>query len=142
MRNPFESLFNRSRRNRRQIRLQEQEQDRGTTLDQARITARKQIKTRYDAMVTGLLDQLIRSVNPDLKLYVYDWGWSVGRWGQLLEDKSLRWHSIVDVQLVYEMNDTPLYFEVTRHRKKVRAGLGEDELALVLRDLYEGLTQA
>ena len=93
-------------------------------------------------MVTGLLDQLIRSVNPDLKLYVYDWGWSVGRWGQLLEDKSLRWHSIVDVQLVYEMNDTPLYFEVTRHRKKVRAGLGEDELALVLRDLYEGLTQA
>lgn len=141
MRNPFDELSNRRRRSRRQIQLQQQEQARGAVINQERAQKRLQVKTSYDVMVTGLLEQLIRSVDPDLKLYVYDWGWSAGRWGRLPEDNSLRWHSIVDIQLVYELNDTPLYFEVTRHGKKVRAGLGEEELALVLRGLYSGLIQ-
>lgn len=141
MRNPFEELSNRRRRNQRQTQIQKQERIQGAALDQQRIQARLQVKQSYDDMVKGLLNQLIRSVNPDLQLNVYDWGWSVGRWGRLSEDNSIRWLNILDVQLVYEMNDTPLYFEVTRHRKKVRAGLGEDELALVLRGLYSGFTR-
>lgn len=142
MRNPFDALFNRRRKNQRQIQIEVQEKVRGVALDQERLETRLQIKKRYDPMVSGLMTQLMHAVDPELKLYVYDWGWSIGRWGQLPEDKSLRWHSVLDVQLIYEMNDTPLYFEVTRHRKKVRAGLGEDELALVLQNLYSGFTQA
>lgn len=141
MPNPFNQLKNRRQQNKQQTELQQQEQKRGTALNQERTRKRLQVKMSYDAMVKSLLAQFIDSVDPELKLYVYDWGWSVGRWGKLTEDNSLRWHSILDVQLVYEMNDTPLYFEVTRHHKKVRAGLGEDELAVVLRSLYAGLIQ-
>ncbi|MCU0485507.1 MAG: hypothetical protein MUC85_05290 [Anaerolineales bacterium] len=138
MRNPFDDLLRKSRQNQRRIAVQRDEQQRAAALAQERTELRRQIKQRYHAMVTGLLEQLIRSVNPDFELNVSDWGWSVGRWTQQPEDKSLRWQSFLDVQLIFEMNDTPLYFEVTRHRKTVRAGLGEDELALVLRALYPG----
>lgn len=138
MRNPFDDLSKQSRLNRRHIAIRQHEQQRKTLLDEERIEARRQIKQRYDVMVKGLLDQLIQSINPDLKQNVSEWGWSMGRWRRVPEDNSLRWQSFIDIQLIYEMNDTPLYFEVTRHRKKARAGLGEDELALVLRTLYTG----
>ncbi len=135
MRNPFEDLFRQRRRHQRQLQLERNERERSELQHIDRIQARLQEKKRYDAMVTGLLTQFIRAANPALQFYSYNRGWSVGRWDRL-DDNSLRWHSILDVQLVYEMNDTALFFEVIRHRKKVRAGLGENELAMALRRLY------
>lgn len=135
MRNPFEDLFQRRRRHQKQVQVEQREHEQDELQDKARYEARLHEKQRYDVMVTELLTQFIQAANPALQFYSYNKGWSVGRW-ERIEDNSLRWHSILDVHLEYEMNDTALFFVVTRHRKKMRAGLGQQELAAALRRLY------
>lgn len=135
MRNPFEDLFDRRRRHQRRVRVELQERALNETQDDERYQARLREKQRYDGMVTELLTQFVQAFDPSLQLYSYNKGWSVGMWDKHT-DNSLRWHAMLDVQLEFEVDDKPLYFVVSRHRKKMRVGIGAEELAQALHHLY------
>ena len=135
MRNPFEDLFKQRRRFQKRVQIERRERDQVEQLDSTRFEARLQEKQRYDEMVNRLLTQFIQAFDPMLQLYTYNNGWSVGRWDKH-DDNSLRWYSVLDVQMVYEKNDKALYFELVRHRTKVRSALGHEELALAIRGLF------
>jgi len=135
MRNPFEELFNRREHFERRVKTEQQERKQAADLDNARFDTRLHEKQRYDEMVTQLLTQFKDAFNPHLQIYSYNNGWSVGRWDKQT-DNSLRLYSVLDVNLVFERDDTAICFEVTRHRKKARAALGYEELAEAVRKLF------